>query len=98
MEKKMFALTYCFEGVDDNAPYACTIAVSDDKEKLREEMMKCVEEDCTEPTDDDEDDDDEWNTDCNYMVYRDYGDEVILQHKKYINLDASYKIRSVEVL
>ena len=43
MKKTMFALTYCFEGVDDNCPYACTIAVSMDKEKLREKMMKCVE-------------------------------------------------------
>lgn len=61
----MFALTYCFEGVDDNYPYACTIAVSEDIEKLRAEMEKCIEEDCTEPTDED----DEWNTDCNYQVF-----------------------------
>ena len=55
MNKTMYALTYCFDGVDDNYPYACTIAVSMDKEKLREKMMQCVEEDCTEPTDEDDD-------------------------------------------
>lgn len=32
MNKKMFALTYCFEGVDDSCPYATTIAVSEDEE------------------------------------------------------------------
>jgi hypothetical protein len=90
----MYALTYCFEGVDDNYPYACTIAVSMDKEKLREKMMECVEEDCTEPTDEDDD----WNTDCNYQVYSKCGDDVMLQHKKYINLYTTYKIHSVEVM
>jgi 1-aminocyclopropane-1-carboxylate deaminase/D-cysteine desulfhydrase-like pyridoxal-dependent ACC family enzyme len=94
MNKTMYALTYCFEGVDDNYPYACTIAVSMDKEKLREKMMKCVEEDCTEPTDEDDD----WNTDCNYQVYSKCGDDVMLQHKKYINLYTTYKIHSVEVV
>ena len=94
MKKTMFALTYCFEGVDDNCPYACTIAVSMDKEKLREKMMKCVEEDCTEPTDEDDD----WNTDCNYQVFKNYGDDVMLQHRKYINLYTTYKIHSVEAV
>ena len=90
----MFALTYCYEGVDDNTPYACTIAVSMDIDKLREEMKKCVEEDCTEPTDEDDD----WNTDCNYQVFKNYGDDVMLQHRKYINLYTTYKIHSVEVV
>lgn len=94
MKKTMFALTYCFEGVDDNYPYACTIAVSMDKEKLLEKMKSCIEEDCTEPTDEN----DEWNTDCNYQVYKNYGDDVMLQHRKYINLYTTYKIHCVEVV
>jgi hypothetical protein len=94
MKKTMYALTYCFEGVDDNCPYACTIAVSMDIDKLREKMKKCVEEDCTEPTDKD----DEWNTDCNYSVWKDCNREVSLQHRKYINLYTTYKIHSVEVV
>lgn len=94
MNKTMYALTYCFEGVDDNCPYACTIAVSEDIEKLREEMMKCVEEDCTEPTDED----DVWNTDCNYSVWKECNREVSLQHRKYINLYTTYKIHSVKVV
>lgn len=94
MNKTMYALTYCFDGVDDNYPYACTIAVSMDEEKLREKMMECVEEDCTEPTDED----DAWDTDCNYQIVSNYGSEVILQHRKNINLYTSYKIQYVEVV
>ena len=94
MKKTMYTLVYCFEGVDDNYPYASAIAVSEDKEKLREKMMECVEEDCTEPTDED----DAWDTDCNYQIVSNYGSEVILQHRKNINLYASYKIQIVDVV
>ena len=94
MKKTMYALTYCFDGVDYNYPYACTIAVSMDKEKLREKMMECVEEDCTEPTDED----DAWDTDCNYQIVGNCGTEVTLQHRKDINLYASYKIQIVDVI
>ena len=94
MKKTMYTLVYCFEGVDDNYPYASAIAVSEDKEKLREKMMECVEEDCTEPTDED----DAWNTECNYQVISKYNYEVNLQHRKNINLYASYKIQYVEVV
>lgn len=93
MDTPMYALTYCYEGVDDNSPFACTIAVSTDIEKLRAKMAECVAEDCTEPNEDDE-----WNTDTNYKVNSRYGDEIYLQHKKYINLYASYKIHYVEVI
>ena len=92
--KRMFALTYCFEDVDYNYHYACTIAVSMDKEKLREEMMKCVEEDCTEPIDED----DAWDTDCNYQIVSNYGGEVTLQHRKNVNLYAKYRIQHTEMI
>lgn len=94
MNKTMYALVYCFEGVDDNHPYACTIAVSMDKEKLREKMMECVEEDCSEPTSED----DAWDTDFNYQIANNYGNSVVLQHRKNISLYASYKIQNVEVV
>ena len=94
MNKTMYALVYCFEGVDDNYPYASVIAVSKDMEKLRKKMMECVEEDCTEPIDED----DVWDTDCNYQIVSNYGSEVILQHRKNINLYTSYKIQIVEVV
>lgn len=96
MEKEMFALTYCYEGVDNNTPYACTIAVSEDIEKLRVEMEKCIEEDTREPNE--EDGENEWQDDINYQVFVKCGDDVVLQHKKNINLYASYKIHRVNVL
>ena len=94
MNKTMYALTYCFEGVDDSYPYASTIAVSMDKEKLREKMMECVEEDCTEPTDED----DASDTDCNFQIVSNYGGEVTLQHRKNINLYAKYRIQHTEMI
>ena len=94
MNKTMYALTYCFEGVNDSYPYASTIAVSMDKEKLREKMMECVEEDCTEPTDED----DAWCTDYKFQIVSNYGSEVTLQHRKNINLYARYRIQHTEMI
>ena len=94
MKKTMYTLVYCFEGVDDNYPYASAIAVSEDKEKLCEKMMECVEEDCTEPTDED----DAWDTDCNYQIVSNYGGEVTLQHRKNVNLYAKYRIQHTEMI
>lgn len=93
----MYALTYCYEGVDDNCPYAVTIAVSEDFNKLRDEMEKCVEED----TQDNEED--EWDDSYNYQVYERVGDNqsicmVSLQHKARINLYTRYVIKNVNVL
>ena len=92
----MYALTFCYEGYDDNSPYATTIAVSEDKEKLVEEMNKCILEDTREP--DDDDDEDEYCEDCNWSVYRRYDTDVIMQHNAIQDLFATYKIHSVEVL
>ena len=94
MKKTMYTLVYCFEGVDDNYPYASAIAVSEDKEKLRKKMMECVEEDCTEPIDED----DAWDTDCNYQIVSNYGGEVTLQHRKNVNLYAKYRIQHTEMI
>ena len=94
MKKTMYTLVYCFEGVDDNYPYASAIAVSEDKEKLYKKMMECVEEDCTEPTDED----DAWDTDCNYQIMSNYGGEVTLQHRKNVNLYAKYRIQHTEMI
>ena len=94
MKKTMYTLVYCFEGVDDNYPYASAIAVSEDKEKLREKMMECVEEDCTEPIDED----DAWDTDCNYQIVSNYGGEVTLQQRKNVNLYAKYRIQHTEMI
>ena len=89
----MYALTFCYEGCDNNEPYAQTIAVSEDVNKLRKEMEKCIEEDTQE------NEDDEWDDLCNFQVYQRIGDnEVSLQHKTRTNLYTKYIIRYVRVL
>ena len=101
-DKQMYALVYLYEGVDDDCPFAQTIAVSDDKEKLKLELKKCVEEDTRYPDvdgDDDDEEGDEWDTDCNWIERQNYGGEdVRLQHRKRINLYAQYYIHSVKLL
>lgn len=93
----MYALTFCYEGCDDNYPYAVTIAVSEDFNKLREEMEKCIEEDTQE------NEEDEWDDYYNFQVYQRVGDNqsismVSLQHKARTNLYTKYVIKNVNVL
>ena len=93
----MYALTFCYEGCDDNYPYAMTIAVSEDFNTLREEMEKCIEEDTQKNEDDD------WDDSYNFQVDQRVGDNqtismVSLQHKARINLYTKYVIKNVNVL
>ncbi len=93
----MYALTFCYEGCDDNYPYAVTIAVSEDFNTLREEMEKCIEEDTQK------NEDDEWDDSYNFQVIQRVGDNqstsmVSLQHKARINLYTKYVINNVNVL
>lgn len=93
----MYALTFCYEGCDDNYPYAVTIAVSEDFNTLREEMEKCIEEDTQK------NEDDEWEDSYNFQVVQRVGDNqsismVSLQHKTRINLYTKYVIKNVNVL
>ena len=88
----MYALTFCYEGCDNNEPYAQTIAVSEDVDKLREEMEKCIEEDTQEI------EDDEWDDSCNFQVLFIGDFQASLQHKARINLYTKYVIRNVNVL
>lgn len=88
----MYALTFCYEGVDDNAPFATTIAVSESIQRLREEMAKCVESDTRI------NEEDEWDDDCNFIVNMNYGDVVTLQHRERNNLYTSYRIHKVDIV
>jgi hypothetical protein len=93
MNKKiMYALTWCYEGYDDNTPVALTIAVSEDKEKLKEKMKECIDED-TEV-----DEDNEWNDDRNFKVHRQDSDSALLQHKAITNLWVKYQINHTNFL
>jgi len=89
---KMYALTYCYEGTDNTNPYGITIAVSTNIEKLKNEMIKCVDEDCQI------DNDDEWSTEKNFTIYSKYDTEITLQHRTNTDLFTIYKIHSVNCL
>ena len=88
---KMYALIYLYGGTENNIPYSLCMGVSNNIEKLRSEMNEWVTKDCSV------DEEDEWNDDCNYQIHLQYGNEILLQHKKNINLYCRYKIQSVDV-
>jgi hypothetical protein len=96
MSKTIYALTFCYEGCDDNYPFAQTIAVSDDVDKLREKMAECVKEDTREPNE--ENGEDEWCDEYNYQVNSASESYAILQHRVRTNLYCKYSIHSVEQL
>ena len=93
-ENITYALTYCYEGIEDMIAYGTTIAVSKDIEKLRKKMEECIAEDCVCP----EDEDEQYSTDQNFEVYDKFQDIAHLSHRVYRNLCATYKITTVEVL
>lgn len=94
MEKKMHALTFCYEGYDDCSPYAVTIAVSEDVERLRAKMLECIAEDTREPNEDE----DEYDDSINYEIDKQSKNEVLLNHRELCDLYTSYKIHEVNVL
>lgn len=80
--------------MDDNNPFATTMAVSEDKDKLRAIMKEHINKDLEIP----ENEDDQWDDYANYQIYSEYDDEVILQHRKRVNLYIKYQIHPVVVL
>ena len=92
--EKLYALTYCNEGDCDSSPYASTIAVSYNKETLRNELERCVTEDCEVVTDDE--DDEYYNK--NFKVVSLYDDSATLQHTIYEDLYIKYTITYTEML
>ena len=96
MKKDMYALTFCYEGVEGSTvPHASTLAISDDQEKLIQRMEEFIEQDCEEP----DCVEDGWDDTCNYTIYKRIDSyEVTLQHNKDTDLFITYKIERVEVL
>jgi hypothetical protein len=86
----MYALTFLSEGTGTNLPYATTIAVSENKEKLYEELERCVQSDISI------NEDDEYDDTCNYEVHKKYTDEIVLFHRT-LELYTRYTIRAVDV-
>ena len=101
--KQIYALTWCYEGVDDNTPSAQTLAVSDSKEKLIEEMQTFINMDCEEIKREDFEDDEEyeeeiWNDDANYEVASESKTDVLLRHRMRTDLYTRYRIHSVKFI
>ena len=84
--------TYSYEHSDTTIPYASTIAVSEDIDKLREKMTECVKEDTRV------DEEDKWTDECNYIVEKDYENSVVLHHKYNTDLYKRYSIQIVEAI
>ena len=91
-KKQIYALSYCYEGGDNNIPYALTLAVSDDRQKLVAKMEEYIKDDIQV------DEEDEWEESHNFIVYEKYLDKVILQHRNRTNLYVTYEIRLTEQL
>lgn len=92
MEKNIYALTFCYDGSDNTVPYASTVAVSEDIDKLREKMAQCVEEDTRV------DEEDKWTDTCNYVAEKVSKNSVVLHHRNDTNLYTRYSIEIVEVI
>lgn len=101
--KQIYALTWCYEGVDDNTPSAQTIAVSDSKEKLIAEMESLVALETEELRPGDFDTEEEfeeacWNDDENYEVVRRDETDILLQHRMITGLYVRYRIHPVKYI
>jgi hypothetical protein len=95
MEKFIYALTFCYEGiVGSTAPRASTLAISDDREKLIQRMEEFIKQDCAKP----DCVEDGWEDSCNYTIHKRKDNEVTLQHNNNTDLFITYKIEQVEVL
>lgn len=94
MKKKIYSLTYCYEGDNNCFPYVSTLAVSYDRKEICNYMKECIDRDCRTPDDESE----LWNDDCNYSICKKYDDEVYLKHNANNDVYVIYKIHEVEIL
>ena len=92
MEKNIYALTFCYDGSDNSVPYASTVAVSEDIDKLREKRAQCVEEDTRV------DEEDKWTDTCKKKKKKVSKNSVVLHHRNDTNLYTRYSIEIVEVI
>lgn len=88
----MYALTYCYEGCMNTVPFALTIAVSEDRHKLVQKMQECVSEDI------EINEDDPWSDSCNFGIFKESLDKIILLHRNIDDLYICYEIQNTKVL
>ena len=86
----MYALIFINEGNYSSEPYSSVIAVSENRDKLREKLRECVNEDI-------EFDDYDLNESKNWSVIKQYDDVAELEHIN-LSLYAKYIIIETEVI
>ena len=99
----MYGLSWRSDGYGDVLPQSATLAVSNDKEKLIKMMHECVTKDCKEVKREDYEDvweyeDDMWSDNTNFEVSANYGELIVLTHRKNTELFVRYEIVMIEVI
>lgn len=90
-QEKNYALIYLYEGTESQSPFSIVMCVSNNLNKVKEQMKEWITHDTQI------DEEDEYNEDCNFSIAQEYDNEVLLSHNK-INLYTKYKIQSVEII
>ena len=103
MNKTMFALGFLYEGYDNNYPYASTLFLSEDRNKVIERMNELVEQDCREVNEEDYEDnedyeEDAWDDCWNYELFERCEFGCTLRHRMRTDLYTKYFINEVEVI
>lgn len=103
MNKTIFTLGFLYEGCDDNYPYASTLLVSEDRDKVIERMNELVEADCREVHKEDYENDEDytenaWDDSCNYELIEKCEIGCSLRHRMRTDLYTKYFINEVEVV
>ena len=98
----MYGLSWTLDG-GSGLPQSATLAVSNDKEKLIKMMHELVAKDCEEVKrenyeEDWEYEDDAWADDINFEILVNYGEMIVLTHRKNTELHARYEIVMIEVI
>lgn len=86
----MYALIFINEGNYNSTPFSSVIAVSENRDKLREKLRECVNEDI-------ETSDDELDDNKNWSVVEQYDDIAELEHVK-LEYYAKYTIIETDVI
>ena len=105
METKNFiyGLSWRNDGYGDVLPQSATLAVSNDKEKLMKMMHELVAKDCEEVKRENYEEDWEYEEVARYSKHNfelkaNYGEMIVLAHRKITELCVIYEIVMIEVI
>lgn len=101
--KFIYTLGFLYEACDGNEPYSTTLFVSEDKQKLIDQMNEFVEQDCMEVKEEDyadkeEYEEDAWDEEKNYKLIDMCEIGCTLRHRMRTDLYTKYFINEVEVI